>query len=311
VTELGRRVDPFQVDLLESLALGVGDEGFTEGQHTLLGADAAALEHDKVVLDFTVVRETTHWSDRFIGEIGLGGGVVLDEFTTVLVDPLSDTVDLLVDLGTVMVALLTRSGNRVGDSGWMPCTDASDFPQTFVGLTWEFLGVPTGSDTFLSLSFVNTNDVDNFILGEDGIHIDWFLKQGSSVVDLITDGATVDLDLHDVRLLGSQWEKLHLGVCDDTDDFAVLLHLVEVFLNLFLAILILPFAASFAESLLLGFVPVLVESSLTFLTDVLSKDGLESAEPTWGLDVPDGADDNHGRRLQDGDGVHNLLLVGF
>jgi len=107
VTELGRGVDPFQVDLLESLTLGVGDEGLTKGQHTLLGSDAAALEHDKVVLDFTVVGETTHWSDRFVSEIGLSGSVVLDEFTTVLVDSFTDSVDLLVDLGTMMVTLLT------------------------------------------------------------------------------------------------------------------------------------------------------------------------------------------------------------
>jgi len=311
VTELGRRIDPFQVDLLERFTLGVCDEGLAKGQHTLLGTDTAALEHDKVVLDFTVVGETTHWSDGFISEIGLSGCIVLDEFATILVDSLSDTVDLLVDLGTMMVALLTRSGDRIGDSGWMPCTDTSDLPQTFVGLTWKFLGMPTGGDTFFSFSFVNPDDVDHFILGEDGVHIDWFLKQRACVVDFITDGTTVDLDFHDVRLLGSQWEKLHLSVCDDTDHFAVLLHLIEVLLDLLLPVLILPFAASFAESLLLRFVPVFVESSLAFFTDVFSKDGLESTEPTWGLNVPDGTDDDHGRRLQDGDGVHNLLLVGF
>jgi len=311
VTELGGSVDPFQVDLLEGGTLGVRDQGLAEGENSLLGSDAASLEHDKVVLDFTVVRETTHWSDRFVSEIGFSSSVVLDKFATILVNSFTDSVNLLVDLRTMMVALLTGSGNRVGYSGWMPCTNASDLPQTLVGLARKLLGVPTGGYTFLSLSFVDTDDVDHFILGEDSVHVDWLLEEGASVVDLVADGTTVDLDFHDVRLLGSQWKKLHLGVCDDTDDFAVLLHLLEISLDLLLAILILPFATGLAESLLLGFVPVLVESSLAFFADVLGEDGLESTEPTWSFNVSDSTNHNHGRGLQDSDGIDNLLFVGF
>jgi len=107
VTEFGGGIDPFDVDLLESSSLGVGDEGFTEGEYSFLGSDAAALEHDEVVLDLSVVREATHRSDGFVGEIGLGSSVVLDELATVLVDSLANSVDLLVDLSTVMVSLLT------------------------------------------------------------------------------------------------------------------------------------------------------------------------------------------------------------
>jgi len=107
VSELGGGVDPFDVDLLESGTFGMGDEGLTKGEDTLLGSDAATLEHDEVVLHFTIMRETTHWSDGFVSEIGLSCGVVLDELATVLVDSFTDSVDLLVDLGTMMVTLLT------------------------------------------------------------------------------------------------------------------------------------------------------------------------------------------------------------
>jgi len=311
VTELGGGVDPFQVDLLESSTLGVGDERFAEGEDPLLGSDAAALEHHKVVLDFAVVGEATHWSDGFIGEISLSGSVVLDKFTAVLVDSLTDSVDLLVDLGTMMVTFLTRSSDRVGDSGRMPRTDASDLPETLVRLTGKLLGVPTGGDTFLSLSFVDSDDVDHFVFSEDSVYIDRFFEHGPGVIHLITDTSSIHLNLHDVGLLRAQWQKLHLGMSDNTDDFAVLLHLLEIAFDLLLAVLILPFAASFAEGLLLGFVPVLVESSLALLADMFSKDGLESTEASWSLDVPDGADHDHGRRLKNGDGVNHLLLVGF
>jgi len=193
----------------------------------------------------------------------------------------------------------------------MPGSDASDLPQTLVGLTRKFLGVPTRGDTFLSLSFVDTDNVDDFILSKDGINVDRLLQKTSGVVDLVADGSTVHLDFHDVGLLRSQRKKLHLGMSDDTDDLAVLLHLVEVFLDLLLTIFVLPLAAGLAESLLLGFVPVLVESALALFTDMLSKDGFEGTESTRGFNVPDASNNNHGWCLQDCHSINHFLLIGF
>ena len=55
--------------------------------------------------------------------------------------------------------------------------------------------------------------------------------------------------------------------------------------------------------------PVLVEAPAALLTDVLGPDGLEGAEAPGGLDVADHADGHHGRRLDDGDRLDDLLLV--
>lgn len=59
MSELGRGVDPLEVDLLEGLAGSVSPHGLAEGDDTLLGAGDGALDHDEVVLDLTVADEAT------------------------------------------------------------------------------------------------------------------------------------------------------------------------------------------------------------------------------------------------------------
>ena len=73
-------------------------EGFAEGDDTLLGSRNGALEEEEVILNDTVVGETTHGGDSLLGDIVFGAGVV------VLVAK-ADTVYLLVDLSSVVVAV--------------------------------------------------------------------------------------------------------------------------------------------------------------------------------------------------------------
>ena len=68
------------------------------GNNTLLRAGDRALEHEVVVLDDTVVREAAHGRDRLLGDVVLGGRVAVVAAET-------DAVDLLVDLGTVVVTV--------------------------------------------------------------------------------------------------------------------------------------------------------------------------------------------------------------
>ena len=69
------------------------------------------LDHDEIILDQTIVDETTNRVDRFVSNILGSSSVVTDLFTIDAVITGSDTVNLFVDFGTVVISLLTRSGN--------------------------------------------------------------------------------------------------------------------------------------------------------------------------------------------------------
>ena len=168
------------------------------------------------------MNKATNGVDRLVGDVDLGGTVVLDELAVDGVVAGADAVDLLVDLGTVMVTLLTRSGNGEGDTGWMPCTNTGDLAETLVSLAWELLGVPSGSDTVVTATLGDTNGVDHLVLGEDGVDGDLLLEVVVAPLDLLGNGATVDLDLDQVGLLLAEGESLHLSVADGADGDGVL-----------------------------------------------------------------------------------------
>ena len=79
-------------------------------------SDTGSLEHQEVLLNLTVVGEPTHGVDGLVGQIVLGGGIVLDQLAVLHLVSLSDPVDLLVDLGTVEESLLTGPASKLLNS---------------------------------------------------------------------------------------------------------------------------------------------------------------------------------------------------
>jgi len=309
MAHLGSGVDELEVDVLQSGTGSLLQQGLAEGDGTLLGANNATLDENEVVLDKTVVNKATNGVDRLVGDVDLGGTVVLDKLAVDGVVAGADAVDLLVDLGTVMVTLLTRSGNGEGDTGWMPCTNTGDLAETLVSLAWELLGVPSGSDTVVTATLGDTNSVDHLVLGEDGVDGDLLLEVVVAPLDLLGNGTTVDLDLDQVGLLLAEGESLHLSVADGADGDGVLLEKSQVTVNGLLAIFGLVLLGGLGESLLLGREPVLVESAADFVGETGSPDGLDGAWSVWGVDVTGDTDDLEWWGLDDGDGLNDLLLV--
>ena len=78
MTHLGGGIDELEFDLFQSSALGVLQQSLTQSKDAFLGTDAATLNHNEVVGNFTIMGETTHGGNRFIGQIVFSGSIVLD-----------------------------------------------------------------------------------------------------------------------------------------------------------------------------------------------------------------------------------------
>ena len=103
-------VTNLELDLLGGAAGSVDEHGLAESDNALLDTGDGTLEHNEVVVDLSVADEATHGGDGLLGDIELGRGV-----TSVVTA--ANTVDLVVDRGTVVVTVLTSTGN--GPLDWV------------------------------------------------------------------------------------------------------------------------------------------------------------------------------------------------
>lgn len=312
MTEFGRSVDELESDLFVCRTRGLWLAGLAKGENTLLGTDSATLDEDEVLLDFTIVWETTQWCDSLFSWIGFCCGIEVGCLALSFLNTTGDAVDLLVHLGTVVVTILTCAGNREEHSGWVPGTNTGDLAKTLVCLSWELLSSPSVGDTFVSVTLGDTGNVDHFRFRKD-------LLDGNSLFhivlcecNLISDRSTIKLDFHDVCLLLAEvLELINLGVGDDTNNLAVLCDFVELFFVSLLSWFGGEELVVFVESLLLGTLEVLVEASLGGIRETATKHSVKLAKTTWGLDISNDTNNHHWWSFNDGDGLNNFLLVGL
>jgi len=248
------------------------------------------------------MREPTHWGDGFLGEIDGGG-------TTVLLGTTSDSIDLLVYFGSVMVTVLTSAGDGPLNSTWMPSSNTSDLSKTLVSLSRKTSGSPTSGDTFETLTLGNTDGIDHLVLFEDRRKRNGFFKEANTECDFVGDGTAVDLNLHAMGLLLPQFQFTDLGMDQQADNGTPSTDAFEGSVNGLVLPLGIVVCCVFGESQLLGSGPILVKSSSDFIAQMLGPDSGQPTKALRGVVVTNNTDCDHGRGFQNCNRFHDLFLV--
>ena len=97
-----------EVDLLEVSSGSVGLERFSEGEDPLLHTRNSTLKDNGVASELTVVREATKRGKSLLSDVVRGG-------TGLGVGTVGDSVDLGVSVGSVVVTVLTSTGDGEHD----------------------------------------------------------------------------------------------------------------------------------------------------------------------------------------------------
>lgn len=79
MTQFGWCINEFQVNVLQSNTLNVHQSWLSQSDDTLLGSNTTSLNHDEVVVDFSVEWITSHWCNWFVSDVIISWGIVLND----------------------------------------------------------------------------------------------------------------------------------------------------------------------------------------------------------------------------------------
>jgi len=308
VTNLGRGIDEFDLELEVGERTGLWEKSLSDGDLSLSWSADTTLDEEEIFVDNTVMWESTDWGNVLGVSISFGRSIVVDTSDSTL----TNSVDLLVDVGSMEVTEVTSSGDSPLDCRWMPGTDTSDLSETSSGLSWESRDTESLDDTLGSFTSGNGDSINHLIVLENLSDGDFTLEFRLSPCNLSSSVSTIDLDFHKIALLSSEVNFLDLSGNKDSDDRAEFGNSLDVSVDVFLGGGILGvFLGVVLESVLFGSRVVLVESSEDTSWEILSPDGGESSETSWGINVTNHTDDLAWWGLDNGDGFNDILLDGL
>jgi hypothetical protein len=92
MAKFGCSIDELKVDGFQIFSGSRYNDGFSQKNESLLGSNTASFKNNEVIIDNTIVRESTQRSNVLFGDIGVSGSIVLGSTSC----SLSDSVNLFV-----------------------------------------------------------------------------------------------------------------------------------------------------------------------------------------------------------------------
>jgi len=183
VSVLGGGIDEFDIEDFGLPGLGAGEESLADDDGALAGSHDSTLDEEVIFVDNTVVGEATDGGDVLVDGISVAHGVV-----GASVDGTgSDTVDLLVDVGSGMVTLLSTTGDSPLDCGRMPRSNTGDLAETSMGLTVKSRAAESLDGAGHTFTAGNSDGVNDLVLLEDVSDLELLFEGAPGEVDLVGD----------------------------------------------------------------------------------------------------------------------------
>lgn len=286
-------------------SFGLGEDGSSEHEDLLFGSNNTSSNHDEVISDNTIVGESSHRGDHFIGQILVGGSVIVASSS----GSFSDSIDFFILFSSMVISQLTSSGDSPSNSGRVPCSNTSNFSVTSVRFLLEMFNSESLDDSLESFTFGNSQNIQHFIGLENRVNSDFFFEKVISEINFSGDVSSVNLDFNNVIFLLSKIEEIHLGGGENSNNGTIFLDSVKLDINGSARFGI--FGLIFRESLLFGGHPVFIESSEGIFVEFLGPNGGKGSKTSGGFDISDNSDDNHRGGFDNGNGFDNFFFVEF
>ncbi len=106
-------------------------KSFPNNKRSFFSSNTTPFDHQEIVFNFTIMREPSHRSDLFLGQIEFGHRIAL-------IFSFTDSENSFILLCSMMISVVTRSGDRPLDIGRMPGSNTTDSSQPSMSFSWQF-----------------------------------------------------------------------------------------------------------------------------------------------------------------------------
>ena len=179
----------------------MNDKWFTEKNESFFRTNTTSFDNDEIISYNTIMRETSHRSNIFLCDINLCCCTIFGSTSF----SFSHSIYFFINFSSMEITILTSSSNSPCNTRWMPSTNTSYFSVTSMWFFLKMSNTPSRNNTFKSLTFSNTNNINKLILIKNLIDTNFLLEMFVSKSNFFSNiFSSINLDLENIVFLLSK-----------------------------------------------------------------------------------------------------------
>jgi hypothetical protein len=130
MSDLRTGINELKSDFFKSSSTDLRYNRFSQQDNSLFDSNTTSSDHNKIILNNSIMRESSNRSNIFFSKIRESAGII---FGT-LISSFSNSINLFVKFSSMMESFITSSRNSPSYSGWMPWSNTTNSPITSMSL---------------------------------------------------------------------------------------------------------------------------------------------------------------------------------